>query len=576
MITKLVRQLKNNDQDFELYPTTQEIIDALLRDLGKSVHHDSFETYKRRRDTLTFLDIGAGTGKVLKAVNKWSEAKNEQHSKDYNRGHSKSFDFWAIEKSQILTRELVKHCLVVGADFHRQSLINLESDITFCNPPPYSEFVEWTQKIIRECNTKIAYLVLPVRWKNSEAITRALRSRDSKVKVIDTFTFINSEDRAARGEVDLIRITHEVMGDDLFDTFFYEEFGHLVDKHNEIKEEENKKEAEFKERTNEMVKHKGLVLALTDAYDEEIEKIDADFAAAISITPSIMAALGVEPMSILTVLKAKKSGLRVEYWEKLINEMKEIRQRLTSGNRDSILNRIKETAKMDFNTGNIYAILMWVLEKANSYIDTQIVDVFDSMINEASVRNYKSNQRVFEKGEWQYHRSKPDNLSHVKLDYRIVLYWGGLHTESYSSDVRLSECGQKRIGDLLTVANSLGYVCNTGDPRIMERYGQSGFWSSGKNQVFEDSEGRVIAEIKAFKNQNMHIRMGQEFAVKLNATVGRLRGWIKSPKDAEEEIGKGAGEAFNINTHMGSVGLLLTCNKAPALTSHTVDEAIRA
>lgn len=219
---------------------------------------------------------------------------------------------------------------------------------------------------------------------------------------------------------------------------------------------------------------------------------------------------------------------------------------------------------MDFNTGNIYAILTWVLEKANSYIDSQIIDVFDSMINKASIINYKSNQRVFEKGDWKYHNSRPEKLSHISVDYRIVLYWGGLHTESYSSDVRLSECGQKRIADLLTVANSLGYFCNTNDPRVMERWGQSDFWSSGKSQVFEDSEGRVIAEIKAFKNQNMHIRLGQEFAVKLNATVGRLRGWIKSPKEAEEEIGKGAGEAFNINTHMGNVGLLLPCNKEEA------------
>lgn len=561
-VTALVRELKENNQDNDFYPTTDEIINAMTKDMRKAIPKHLERT--NRRGTLTFLDIGAGNGKVLNAVNQWNEERNERLQKNNHYSDQHSFEFWAIEKSKILIQELVKNHLVVGADFHHQSLINLETDIAFCNPP-YNEYEEWTQKIIQDCNSKITYLVIPQRWKDNKDINEALKLRNSKAEIIGTYSFEDSEDRKARCTVNLLRIHHEIQGDELFDTFFNERFKDPLEEHEKITEENIKKKEDFKQHTNKMVKHKGLIPALVDAYNEEVATTQEDFKMAMAISPSVMVALGVEPQAILTVLKAKLSGLRVKYWEKLINEMSEIRKRLTSKNRESILDRIKETAKMDFNAGNIYAILMWVLEKANTYIDQQIIDIFDSMIYEANVKNYKSNQRIFKNGDWRYNGRPEDNITHISLEYRIVLTWGGLETSSWNKDTALSECGKKHLSDLVTVANALGYFSNINDPRLMEfSHRQSDYWSSGQKQVFEDSDGRVIFEVKAFKNRNCHIRLGQEFAVKLNATVGRLRGWIKSPKEAEEELGKGAGVAFNINPHMGNVGLLLTCNKQVA------------
>src|SRR5262245_45255648 len=57
-ILKLVEEIKNEDQDFEFYPTTDAIIAALKRDM-KAVD------CKGRGSV---LDIGAGNGKVLRSL----------------------------------------------------------------------------------------------------------------------------------------------------------------------------------------------------------------------------------------------------------------------------------------------------------------------------------------------------------------------------------------------------------------------------------------------------------------------------------------------------------------------------
>ena len=190
-MNKLVKQLKEADQDFEFYPTTDSIIQSMLMNIGKAFIYDL-----DRQDDITFLDIGAGNGKVLNAVKEWNDDRRERNHAGKSRSNYKSFEFWAIEKSKILTRELVKTSLVVGADFHEQTLLNFESDITFCNPP-YKQFEEWTTRIIRECNNKITYLVIPERWKNNRNILEALKFRGSEFEVVSSHSFEDAEDRKA-------------------------------------------------------------------------------------------------------------------------------------------------------------------------------------------------------------------------------------------------------------------------------------------------------------------------------------------------------------------------------------------
>ena len=46
----------------------------------------------------------------------------------------------------------------------------------------------------------------------------------------------------------------------------------------------------------------------------------------------------------------------------------------------------------------------------------------------------------------------------------------------------------------------------------------------------------TLFEAKAYKNGNVHIKFNQTFICRLNVEFGRLKGWIKSPKEAAQEL----------------------------------------
>lgn len=66
---KLVAQVIEAEQDFEFYPTTSEIIGALIRDAGLyCAPNEHGNRYRAPGTATTILDIGAGNGKVLLAL----------------------------------------------------------------------------------------------------------------------------------------------------------------------------------------------------------------------------------------------------------------------------------------------------------------------------------------------------------------------------------------------------------------------------------------------------------------------------------------------------------------------------
>ena len=55
---------------------------------------------------------------------------------------------------QLQTCALPIYVVIIGSDFHEQTLIDKKVDLIFCNPP-YSEFELWTKQIIdwKSCNS---------------------------------------------------------------------------------------------------------------------------------------------------------------------------------------------------------------------------------------------------------------------------------------------------------------------------------------------------------------------------------------------------------------------------------------
>lgn len=231
----LVEQLKTEGQDFEFYPTTKEMIRCIWEHRRKPYSDGSGLRIENFEDV---LDIGCGTCNFKRFIDEF----NEQYIKRWDAGGGEERcsysdtvrigQYYVIEKSRILIDRLDANTIVLGTNFHENTLIDKPVGTIFCNPP-YSEYEEWTERIIRESVCDSIYLVIPQRWKNSEKIRLALETvkapynrfsdtfeDQEKAQVLGRFDFLDAE-RAARAKVDVVFInksnTKKETG---FDAFF--------------------------------------------------------------------------------------------------------------------------------------------------------------------------------------------------------------------------------------------------------------------------------------------------------------------------------------------------------------------
>jgi hypothetical protein len=529
---QLIDQLKEADQDFEFYPTTNEIIRRLVADI-KDKRYD----YHRAE---SMLDIGAGNGKVLKAL------------RDADCGiHT----LYAIERSAILRGQLDHDIFVVGTNFHEQSLLSKPVGIVFCNPP-YSEFETWAVKIIRECASTVAYLVIPQRWERSTVIADALAYRRTAAEIVGTFDFEDAEDRAARAKVHLLRITFR-HGDDAFERFFKETFGEFIqryeDKTEDKEDDEGPPKGGRKRPFHQLVVGADYPERMVALYHDEMANIQRNYQLVAELDPELLREFEVTPARIMALLKQRVTNLRVEYWHELFGRMRPITDRLTSKTRKSLLDTLSRNMQVDFTVSNIHAVIVWAIKNANRYIESQFIETYELMVAKANVVLYKSNQRVFVEKGWRY--SAEDN-THFSLDYRIVTHRVGGIKRGYEWESRNGLCQRANefLGDLLTIANNMGFLCSTDHPHLN---GQGADWVSGKPRTFHftdsDSKHDILFEARAFQNGNIHLRLSKKFALALNVEYGRLKGWLRDAAEAVEELkDPEAAQFFNTTLRLGN------------------------
>jgi hypothetical protein len=549
-VHSVVERLKEAEQDHEFYPTTDEIIQAMVRDI--KAKEDWTEHYERRA-FMSVLDIGAGNGKVLLALRKATDLH----------------DLHAIEKSSILCRDLDPDILVVGTEFAEQSLLSKEVDVIFCNPP-YSQFVEWTEKIIRQSCCSVIYLVLPQRWESSVQIKDALKFRDVDAHNIGSFDFEDAEDRKARAKVHLLRIAFGSRREnDAFERFFEEQFADLIAKFESKKKKEGEEDDEEKREEAErpfkaLVPGPNYPDAMVNLYRQEMAHVEANYHLVSQLDSDLLRELEISPAKIMEFLKKRLSGLRNEYWMELFTRLNTITERLTAASRKKMLDTLHKHVAVDFTVSNIYEVVIWVIKNANRYIESQLVDVYQVMVDKCNVQLYKSNKRTWEGDGWRYN-GDPEKNSHYALDYRIVTHRvGGIRYSCLGSDKSgLEDAGIDFLGDLLTIAGNLGF-----NSRPNERSGYLSWrgyndptWKPGAPNTFHTLKGESLIEARAFKNRNMHLRLNQKFILALNVEYGRLRGWLHSGEQAAEELqDPEAASYFHSNTQIGSDNptLLLT------------------
>ena len=529
-MNELINTLKEAGEDFEFYPTTRDMVRRIWKfKLANRHGHYGFGTV---------LDIGAGKCDFRKWMKEFNRENPHAPSADIS-------EYFVIEKSRILIDRLAPDVIVLGTDFNETTLIDKEVDTIFCNPP-YSEYEEWTKRIILESNCDDIFLIIPSRWKQSETIQLALRSLKAPfgtklVSVLGQADFLSAE-RNARAKVDILHIDKSWQGRDAGFDYMFDELFQMDDAPDRdmirwaCDEEEKKREALRKALTT----GKNKVEILCDGYEAARKQLYEHFKKIASLDPDLLASVGVHKDNVKEALKRKYKGLKNLYWSAAFDCLDEITSRLTSESRRKILSDFSMLKQVDFTPSNLYAMIVWVIKNYNKFTEQQMIDLFIGLSSKENVRNYVSNKRVFEDFCSRY-SSDAEKNTHYTLDYRIICTEYALPGEGWHSwDNHITYACRTKIEDVCAVANSLGF--QAGEIQLPETWGKRG-------TVYMADEKTVLFAFRCYLNRNVHIKFNIELMKALNVAVARKLGWIRKPSDIAQEftpeMAKGAERYFN-------------------------------
>lgn len=547
---KLIQELKAQGQDFEWYPTTDEMLQCLIQGIKKTCQEKE-RYYKNSIHKI--LDIGAGDGRVLQFLS--AEFDAQSYMIELATQHIENYEFG----------------FVVGRDFYNTSLIEKDMDLIFCNPP-YSEFEAWACRIIKEANAEFIALILPQRWKNSKLIELALNSRvgiKETPEILGSFDFENAE-RKARAKVDIVLIC-TTKGDsdetkDIFTEFLENEFGLNFDEiieNSYDKYQKNRQKSQNLENETKAVAKNNVIDFLVDKYNAELAEFVESLKNLKNISPKLLECLDIDKNKLIEGIKEQLKNLKGLYWQALFNQLEAINSRLTSPYRRALSSQVASEAQVEFTKENIHAIVIWLINNANKYIKSSYLDLFDRMARGGNARHYKSNKR-FVNDEWRYNKEKSENEPH-KLDYRIVL--------SYGAD-------DEDITDMIEViATNLGYkndlrlnLWQTED-KFESWRSLSGhtFKSGNKGTIFarHNQKDIILLEYIAYKNKNVHIKFNKDFMGELNLAVGKIRQWLRSKDEARAEF-KDLKETSLKKIFESEANLSICTNNEPLCLAYTL------
>lgn len=504
---KLVAQLKEKNQDYEWYPTTDEIIEVVKDRLPN--------------DCKSILDIGAGDGRVLIRL---------------ADGIEPSPKLYSIEKSPILVQRQPKDIIPVGTDIHEQSLFALNIDYLFCNPI-FSEYEDWLVKIISEAYVKKAYIVAPQRWKDSKKIKAKIERREAKVEVIYSGDFL-SGDRAARAEVDVLEISFVSYTRQGWEKTYKSPFDIWFDEHVPVFDKEHFEEPETIEALTK--KHENSTIPeMVAAYREEYARLVENYENVFKLDLAILQELEITKDKVRDGLKAKMKGLKYKYWDLLFKRLDAIRERLSTRSTNSLMEKLTSNTSIDFTEGNAYSIVLWAIKHANEFVDKQIIELFRDLSTFEGIEKYKSNQRTWINHSWKYKQfgnlNDYKDITHYKLDYRIVVHtWNAMQTNTmYDSQCpgNLHKDAHNTIADIIAVLSNLGFKTYS-----LHSYDRE--WKGGKWQDWYDADwDRILFQVKAYLNGNIHIRFLPEAIRAINIEAARLLKWVDNEREAAVEMG---------------------------------------
>jgi hypothetical protein len=326
---------------------------------------------------------------------------------------------------------------------------------------------------------------------------------------------------------------------DPFAKFFDETFSYPEPAENE--------EAEEIEEENQVAKGQNLIEILCDSYEETMEHLKKSYQAVCSLDRNLLLEFNLTKGSLIQSLKLKIESAKKEYWQRLFEGLTSINSRLTTESCQKMSSLMNSQTGIDFNSENAYAVVLWVIKNANSYFDSQFISFYEGMMSLVNMEGYVSNKRVFQEDDFYYRYRSSGSLTNVKfkVGHRIVLSRsGGLH-KGYSRS-GLSNSAAQFLRDTMTIANNLGF-----DP--VSSYPYEYAWDDSEGHEFYcryEGKTEVLFRVRAFYNGNLHFQFLPEFIHAINIQYGKLKGWLNSSKEVEEELGcpKDLSEKFFIKT----------------------------
>jgi len=507
-----IRTLQSAGEDFEWYPTTEEISIAMKNDLRSLFKKEIIGSWRGReyfsvndRDEekvfiiKSFLDVGAGDGRIFHKFKNTKDIRIE--------------DSYGIEIAQPFAEDLIQKddVFLIGRDFFRTSLIDKHFSVIFSNPP-YSIYMPWVVRLLQEANFRVMYLVIPTRWEHNQEITLHMKRYD--VKTLGEYDFLEG-DRPARAKVNLIRLMkphrkingeyYETEGDDSFDRWIKSHIGNFEEP--EYEKEEDRKDLKLKN---------GTIADMVENYDYEMNSLLEAFKALANLPARIVSDLGMSKDKIIKQIKENIKTLKSKHWYCAFEKLSAINSRLTKNTRQEMLSRMAEFKTLDFNEDNIYSIILWVIKNFNKYTNQQILEIFDKLTEPGYIKAYKSNSH-WHKDDWRYtkwgEKGKPGKYI---LDYRLVTH---CYVPRYGE-------ADSIITDLMVVCGSLGFP--------MKAW-HVDYSKDGRLQEFLNYNEETAFTARLYKNGNLHLKINEKIMLRFNIEVARLRHWINGPEDIEME-----------------------------------------
>jgi SAM-dependent methyltransferase len=540
-----IRTLQAVNEDFEFYPTTLEIMEAMRKDIwsyfrkhgnhycakrreekGTIEIHISWDNQKKHESLAigSFLDIGAGDGRVLEFF-----------------GARKKY---GIEIARAQADDLIrKGVFLIGRNYWDVSLVEQEFGLVFSNPP-FSIFDRWVNKLLSECNFCLLYLVMPVRWKNQEMITKELERYEAAV--VGEFDFSNA-DREARGKVNLVRVNAPWIKDveskhskATYQQTLEDSFSRWVREY--IADFKEKPERDWEEERQEAIAlKKAPIDQLVLDYELEKQNLGEAFKAIGKLDHEIIKLMGQDKKSMLEIIKQAIEGLKSKYWRAAFNKIDPVQTRMTKKTRDRIFREIEEFKTLDFNADNIYSIVIWIINNCNIGILDQIGEVFDEMTSKEYIEGYKSN-RHWTKSDWR-HTDKSWKYEELPprwklgLDYRIVVSTYFHSYDRYSI-----------VDDFIVICRNLGFP--------IAEHCVPDYKIHQSEQMFFTEDGELAFSMRYYTgNRNAHLKINKKLLMKFNVEVAKIRKWMSDPGDVAEEFNVSKDEAAKLwNSGMALLG----------------------